>query len=77
MLTTLKVSISILMTPRKTQSKYEIDPPEIKTLGKWPFAEEAVRQLARDHGIPPEEIEAFLDEIKRRRADEQKSPTKQ
>jgi hypothetical protein len=63
------------MTPRKTQSNHKIVLPEIKTLGKWPFAEEAVRQLARDHGIPPEQIETFLDEIKRLRADEQKSST--
>jgi hypothetical protein len=64
------------MTPRNTQSNHKIDLPEIKPLGKWPFAQEAIRQLARDHGIASEQIETLLDEIKRLRADKQKRSTR-
>lgn len=37
--------------------------PEVKRLGKWPTVIESIRQLARDHGIPPGEIEPFVQAI--------------
>jgi hypothetical protein len=39
--------------------------PEITSLGKWPLAEKNIRQMARDHGLPSEEIEDFLDKIQK------------
>lgn len=37
--------------------------PEITSLGKWPSAIENIRQMAREHGIPADEIEPFLEAI--------------
>lgn len=41
--------------------------PEIKSLGHWPQAEENIRELALQHGIPSDAIEPFLDEIRNAR----------
>ena len=41
----------------------QLPPPEITRLGKWPSAIENIRELAREHGIPPNEIEPFLEAI--------------
>jgi ActR/RegA family two-component response regulator len=37
--------------------------PDITSLGNWPSAIENIRQMAREHGIPADEIEPFLDAI--------------
>jgi DNA-binding NtrC family response regulator len=41
----------------------ELPQPEIKRLGKWPSVIDSIRQLARDHGIPADEIEPFVQAI--------------
>lgn len=55
-----------------------LTPPEIISLGsKWPAAEETIRKLGRDHGVPAEVIESFLDAIKaaRRKKEEHENRT--
>jgi DNA-binding NtrC family response regulator len=37
--------------------------PAITQLGQWPSAIENIRQMARDHGIPSDKIEPFLEAI--------------
>lgn len=49
---------------KKANSTPELPDPQITDLGKWPLAEEKIRQRASDHDVPPEEIELFLDEIR-------------
>ena len=49
---------------RGKEADRKLPQPQITDLGKWPLAEKNIRQLARDHGVPPEEIELFLDEIR-------------
>lgn len=44
--------------------------PQLTSFGKWPWIEKKIREWARDHGIPPEEIEIFLDETRNARLDE-------
>ncbi len=41
----------------------ELPEPKITGLGQWPSVIENIRQLARHHGIPPDEIEPFLQAI--------------
>jgi hypothetical protein len=51
------------MEPRR-----HIDPPEMTKLGKGRPSQDAIRRHAQERNIPPDQIEAFLDEIKLRRA---------
>ncbi len=41
----------------------ELPQPDIRTIGVWPSVIESIRRLARDHGIPSDEIEPFLEAI--------------
>ena len=42
--------------------------PQITTIGSsFEEAEEAIRKRALDQGVPPAEVEAFLEEIKKAR----------
>ena len=44
----------------------ELPTPQITTLGSsFEEAEEAIRRRALHQGVPPEEVEAFLEEIKK------------
>ena len=52
---------------RGKEATCKLPQPEITSLGKWPLAEKNIRKLARDRGLPPEEIEQYLDEIKKAR----------
>lgn len=44
--------------------------PQIADLGKWPAMEEKIRERMRAYDLPPEEIELFLDEIRRARKED-------
>jgi hypothetical protein len=46
--------------------------PEVKKLGGWPTVEETIREHGENQRASPEEMEAFINEIKTRRGD--KSP---
>jgi hypothetical protein len=48
---------------RPKELKCELPQPEITSLGKWPLAD--IKQWARDRGLPSEEAEQFLAEIKK------------
>lgn len=45
----------------------EVVPSEITNLGEWPAVEDVFRQYGIERGLPPDEIEEFLNAIKRRR----------
>jgi len=52
---------------KKANSTPELPEPQITDLGKWPLAQNRIRERARNHDVPPEEIELFLDEIRESR----------
>ena len=52
----------------------EIPQPEIRTIGKWPSVIESIRRLARDHGIPSDEIEPFLEAIIKAKSSQKEWP---
>lgn len=41
--------------------------------GKWPLAEPKIREWFVDHGLTPEEIELFVDEIRKAKSDEREN----
>lgn len=52
---------------RGKEADCKLPQPDITSLGRWPLAEKNIRDWARARGLPSEEIEQFLDEIKKAR----------
>ena len=53
-------------------SESKLPLPAVIDLGEWPMAEEPIRQRALAQGMPAEEVELLLDEIRKARLQEDK-----
>jgi len=61
--------------PGRKKAPFSIPTPQITNFdfGKWPLAEPKIREWLRDHGLTPEEIELFVDQIRKAKFDERES----
>jgi hypothetical protein len=58
---------SIVPHEELKKEKIPHEKPKITNLGSWPTAEKKIIEREIDQGIPPEDIETLLDEIREAR----------